>query len=168
MEQLPHEVRAFIVRRLACYESAGEVKAAVKEVFGLDISTSRINYYNPENGKADLAKEWVDLFYETREKFQMGLDDVGIVWRAYRLKRLDEMERNARMGGMYELAAKLLEQAAKEVGGSFEKQKAGITLDVLQKSIDELAQAVAAEVRDPEVLKRIEERWGKISTAAGA
>lgn len=169
--RLPSSVKAFIIQRLACYESAPEVRDAVKEEFGLDIPLSYIHRHDPTkpyHPEGFLDKKWIELFEKTREEFQRGLYDTGIVWKAYRLKRLDEMERRLRREGKYMEAAQLLEQAAKEVGGAFEQRRrdSAITLETLQKAIDELAQAVVAEVADEEMLRRIEERWGRTMVGA--
>lgn len=121
MAALKSNHKTFIVIRLACYDPPSEVAEAVQEEYGVQISRSQINYYNPTSiqGAQQLAQEWKDLFYETRSKFKEAIQDIPIANQAYRLKKLQQnMERLERMKN-YKAANETIEQAAKEVGGSF-------------------------------------------------
>ena len=58
-----------------------------------------------------------ELFNETREKFDAGLIDIPIANKHFRLKQYQkQLERNAKNTVM---SLKILEQAAKDVGGQF-------------------------------------------------
>lgn len=160
--KMTDEIIAFIVRRYAIYDSTTEIRKAVEEEFGVKLSSESVRRYNidTQGVRSKVQKRWIDLFDETRDHFQKGLDDVGIVWKPYRLKRLDEMERVARAQGNYSLARELLEQAAKETGGMYDKGSP-ISLSLLQRQIDELARVVVEEVHDETILNRISERWSR-------
>lgn len=160
-DELTTEIKVFIVRRFACFESTREVRKAVEDEYGLELSGPAVARYNATNasGEASMGQELKELFWTTRKRFEEEIEDIGIVHKAYRLQKMDEMERKARAKEDFKSASDLLKQAAEELGGAYEKGK-GITLQTLQKAMDELAAAVVAEVKDPEALARIEARWG--------
>jgi len=65
----------------------------------------------------NLSKKFVQLFEETRKKFDEGLIDIPIANKHFRLKQYQkQLERNAKNTVM---SLKILEQAAKDVGGQF-------------------------------------------------
>ena len=67
MAKIPQMVKAFIVERLASFETPSEVVAAVKAEFGLVLARQAIERYDP--GKASsrgLSKELVDFFHAKR------------------------------------------------------------------------------------------------------
>lgn len=163
--EISDPMRAVIVSQLAMYAANSEVRDYMKEEFDVEVSAMTVARHNPQNKASEgyLRKEFVDLFWTMRENFQRGLEDCGIVWKAYRLRKLDEMMRKAKLAGNFDLAARLLEQAAKEVGGMFDQRRrdGAITLETLQQAIDKLAGVVVREVQDPDVLRRIDEGWGE-------
>ena len=74
--------------------------------------------YDPTtvNG-SELSAPLKKLFRETRERYLKETADIAIAHQGFRLRELERMYRN--VGRNAELGAKLLEQAAKEVGGMF-------------------------------------------------
>lgn len=118
MAALTDAQRTFIVQRLACFGTPSEVAEAVKEEFGLDLPRQQVQYYDPTVGEQP-AEQWRAIFEETREKYVEEVGRHGIAHKAYRLDRLQEMEKRAVRMGNLGLAADLLEQAAKEVGEKF-------------------------------------------------
>ena len=157
--KIPDTIAAFIVRRLACYESYPEVIEGVKAEFGWELEAKDIGKYNCDNKgpRRHLGDRWVELFDNCRERFQTGLDETAIAYRPYRLKRLDEMERDARKKGNYSLAKELLEQAAREMGGFFDKGQ-GLSMQLVQAELNKLAMAVMDEV-DLDTMERIQSKW---------
>ncbi|ENF7816552.1 DUF2280 domain-containing protein [Enterobacter soli] len=125
MAALKGEVKAFIVQSLACFDTPSQVVELVKKEFGLSITRQQVESHDPTkaNGKG-LAKKWVELFNETRKRFQTELSDIPIANKAYRLRALDRMMTRAEGMKNMALAASLMEQAAKEVGDAYSnKQK---------------------------------------------
>ncbi|MCJ9196458.1 DUF2280 domain-containing protein, partial [Acinetobacter baumannii] len=64
----------------------------------------------------NLSKKYVELFEKTRDEFDKGLIDIPIANKYYRLKQYQrqlEKTRNVKT------ALKILEQAAKDIGGQF-------------------------------------------------
>ncbi len=117
MAALKEPVKIFIVQALACRDTPQEVVEQVKQEFGVDISRSQCECYDPTKYSGrNLSKKFVELFELTREKFDKGLIDIPIANKYYRLKQYQrqlEKTRNAKT------ALKILEQAAKDIGGQF-------------------------------------------------
>lgn len=118
MARLTQEVQAFVVQQLACFLTPSEVVAAVAEEFGVAIDRQQAWRYNPANDPA-LAPKWRILFEETRAAFIKETATIGIAHRAYRLRRLEVYLRAAEKRGNHGLAARLLRQAAEEMGGTY-------------------------------------------------
>jgi hypothetical protein len=121
--RLPDEAKAFLVCQLAMFATPTEAAKAVKERYGLEIDRHQAFEYNPEgrggNRPGNLSRKWRVLFWTTRRKFLKEVNDVAIAHRAYRLRRLDGMLRVAETRGDLALAARLLKQAAREMGDAF-------------------------------------------------
>ncbi|HHS9268366.1 DUF2280 domain-containing protein [Enterobacter hormaechei] len=125
MATLKGEVKAFIVQSLACFDTPSQVVELVKKEFGLSITRQQVESHDPTkaNGRG-LAQKWIELFHETRKRFQTELSDIPIANKAYRLRALDRMMTRAEGMKNMALAASLMEQAAKEVGDAYSnKQK---------------------------------------------
>jgi len=56
------------------------------------------------------------LFYDTRTRLLAELDDIPIACQAYRLRVLERVAAKAESMGNLPLAARIIEQAAREVG----------------------------------------------------
>lgn len=120
MAALTPEVKAFIVRALACFDTPTQVSTQVKQEFGLDVTIQQVSSYDPTKAIAkNLGQKWIDLFNLTREKFQNEIADIPIANKSYRLRMLDRMA--SRTEGMknFALTAQLIEQAAKECGDAY-------------------------------------------------
>ncbi|OUM76513.1 hypothetical protein AST20_17940 [Acinetobacter baumannii] len=64
----------------------------------------------------NLSQKYVELFESTREKFDEGLIDIPIANKYYRLKQYQrQLDRTRNV----KTALKILEQAAKDIGGQF-------------------------------------------------
>ena len=118
MAALKEPVKIFIVQALACRDTPQEVADAVKQEFKIEIDRRQCASYDPTKlaGK-NLSKKFVELFNKTRADFDAGLTDIPIANKHYRLKQYQkQLERNAKNTVM---SLKILEQAAKDVGGQF-------------------------------------------------
>lgn len=120
MAALSPEVKAFIVKALACFDTPTQIAAQVKQEFSLSISIQQVSSYDPTKaiGK-NLGQKWVDLFNATRTRFQTEITDIPIANKAYRLRALDRMMTKAESMRNMALASSLIEQAAKEVGDAY-------------------------------------------------
>jgi hypothetical protein len=120
MAALDVKVKRYIVQALACFDTPSQVVAAVKEEFGLDVSRQQVATYDPTkvNGRL-LSKDLRALFTETRAKFRAEVEEIPIAQQSFRLRSLSRMHQRAEASGNAPLAAQLLEQAAKEIGGAY-------------------------------------------------
>lgn len=130
MPALDVKVKRFIVRALACWDTPSQVAASVKEEFGIEVTRQQVATYDPTkvNGR-ELSKELTALFNETRAKFKSEIDEIPIANQAFRLRSLARMHQVAETRGNADLAARLLEQAAKEQGGAYTDRRRHQMLD---------------------------------------
>ena len=121
MAALNTKVKAYIVRGLATYMTPSEVVDAVRKEFGgLIVTRQQVAKYDPDKASGvNLSSKWQELFVQHRKDFNDEINSIPIANKAYRLKLLDDMAREALESKNKPLAAKLLEQAAKEVGEAF-------------------------------------------------
>lgn len=121
MAQLKKEVKLFIVRSLAVFNTPSETAQAVKEEFNIDLPRQKCEVYDPTKrcGK-DLSQELRDEFFATREEFLNTPKNIPIANKVYRLQKLQKIVDGAGKNSV--LVMNALEQAAKEVGGAFTNQ----------------------------------------------
>ncbi|MFY1852968.1 DUF2280 domain-containing protein [Achromobacter xylosoxidans] len=124
MAKLLEVHKRFIVQALACWDTPSQVSEAVKEEFGLDVPRTHVAQYDPTKvaGK-DLAKKWVQLFHDTRQRFREEIAEIPIADQAFRLRQLGRIYDKHISRGNVVGAAGVLEQAAKEVGGAFTNKR---------------------------------------------
>jgi len=124
MAALTDDVKAFVVQALACFDTPTQVANAVKEEFGLEITRMQVSTYDPTKFMGrNLSKKWREIFDATREAFLRDQATIPIANQNFRLRALDRLYQNAASRGNAALAAQLLEQAAKEAGGSFTNRR---------------------------------------------
>lgn len=119
-ERLDHDVKVYVVQRLACYETPKQVVEGVKEEFDVDMSTQHTYKYDPTRVSGQsMGEELKELFYKTRKEFNENVSLIPIAQKAYRVQCLLEMQTKTMAKGNYALASSLLEQAAKEMGEAY-------------------------------------------------
>jgi hypothetical protein len=117
---LDGRTKAFIVTRLACFDSPMEVQKALKAELKQDVPRNANEAYDPTKKQGErLGVKLRALFDETRAKFLADLTDIPIANKAVRLRMLQKMANSAIDGNNRVLAASLIEQAAKEVGDHY-------------------------------------------------
>lgn len=125
MAALNEGVKIFVVQSLACFDTPVQVAASVKQQFGVDVSLPQLTAYNPASKSGQrMSDKLKTLFAETRKKFLEDTSEIPIAHQTYRLRALNRMMAKAEQQGNTVLAAQLIEQASKEIGGAFtNKQK---------------------------------------------
>ncbi|HGY1209990.1 TPA: DUF2280 domain-containing protein [Klebsiella pneumoniae] len=120
MAALKPEVRAFIIQELACFDTPSQIVESVQKEFKVQVTRQQVAAHDPTKaaGKG-LAKKWVDLFNELRDRFLNEISDIPIANKAYRLRVLQRMSTTAESMKNIGMTAQLLEQAAKEVGEAY-------------------------------------------------
>jgi hypothetical protein len=117
---LTDEMKAFIVRGLARYESPTRVAASVQAAFGIAIDRRQVYAYDPA-GSRPPAQRWIDLHAATRAKFLRATAEIGVAQKVVRLRMLDRYANHCDEGNRMERATAFLAQAAKECGGFYER-----------------------------------------------
>lgn len=120
MATLTKPQKLYIVQRLACFEPAADVIAAVKAEFGITVSAQALQCYDPTkvNGQG-LSQELREVFEATRKRFLEDTSDIPIASKAYRLRVLQRVADKAEQKGNTPVVLQAVEQAAKEVGEVF-------------------------------------------------
>lgn len=117
---LDGDQKAFVVQALARFDTPTQVAEKVKEEFGLDVSRQLVHAYDPTKyAGRNLSEDLRRLFEDTRAHFLKAVDEIPIANKAMRLDSLNRMAARAEKQGNLGLAARLHEQAAKEMGGQF-------------------------------------------------
>lgn len=120
MAALKPEVKAYIVQSVACFDTPSQVAESVLKEFGVKINRQQVEQHDPTKASGKkLAKKWVDMFNDTRTRFQTEIADIPIANKAYRLRTLDRMAARTETMKNFSLTAQLIEQAAKEVGDAY-------------------------------------------------
>lgn len=134
MARLTSAQKRFIVRRLAVFDRPSEVERAVKERFGVEVTSDQLAHYDPTTKSGQrLASDLTQLFEETRRAFIEEQKGIAIAYKSKRLRDLEKVKRRLmeKLGDLEEMDHHLgvvdvlaeirdtLEQAAKETGGKF-------------------------------------------------
>ena len=118
MAALSEPVKIFIVQALACRDTPQEVVTLVKQEYDIDVSRSQCQNYDPTKYSGrNLSKKFVDLFNETRKKFDEGLIDIPIANKHFRLRQYDKLLAKNSKNAVMSLS--ILKQAAQDLGGQF-------------------------------------------------
>jgi len=124
MAKLPTAVKLHILTALACFETPQQVAASVKEKFDIEVSRQCVEGHHPERrAGARLDSKWRAVFYGTRMRLRAELDGIPIACQSYRLKVLGRIALQAEDMGNLQLAMRIIEQAANEVGGMYEVRR---------------------------------------------
>jgi hypothetical protein len=137
MATLTEVQKEYIVSKLAAYHSPSEVVDLFLEEFKQNISRQAVNVYNPDTvAGGEVSQKWKDLFDRCRTAFLNDRSRIPIAQQNYRLREMDTLFQANKKKGM-KMALKVLEQAAKEEGGLYQRH-------VDEKS-DDSGQTLSAE-----------------------
>jgi hypothetical protein len=119
---LTDEIRIFIVKALACFDSPSQVVDAVKTNFGVSITRQHVYCYDPRSSQR-MSPRWRELHAAARQAYLREVAEIGIAHRVVRLRMLERMAQRAEDRYHQTDAAAFLEQAAKECGGIYENRR---------------------------------------------
>jgi hypothetical protein len=121
MPGLTDEIKEFIVKRLACFETPSKVADAVKVNFGVAVTRQRVYVYDPRCSQPP-ARRWRDLHAMTREKYLRDVAEIGVSHKVVRLQMLDRLVNRCERNSIA-LTLASLTLAAKECGGFYENRR---------------------------------------------
>jgi hypothetical protein len=98
------------------------VAEAVNAKFGVAVTRQHVHLYDPAC-KQPPAPRWRALHAATRRAFIAETAKIGAAQKNVRLRMLDGLVRGAMAEDKLALAAAILEQAAKECGGLYERKR---------------------------------------------
>jgi hypothetical protein len=113
------DVKRRIVIELASFKTPAEVRAILQAEYDLTMDRGVIQKYDASKEYCAAGKPLQTLFHETRKEYVETVTNIPVAKPAYRLRKLQAMSDAAERQGNLKLAAELLEQAAKEVGGLY-------------------------------------------------
>ena len=118
MARLKKEVQIYIVRSLAAFNTPTETARLVQEEFKIEVTRQKCEAYDPtKRAGQDLSAELKIEFEITRKAFLNTPQNIPIANLSVRLQHYQHILE--RVGKNNVLAMKVLEQAAKDVGGQF-------------------------------------------------
>lgn len=120
MARINKKVKLFIVRLMAEFETPTDAAKQVKDIFNVDVTPQQCEAYDPTKRTGqDLTQELRDLFFDYRRRANEELEAIPIANKRYRLQRLQNIIDHDQYKENPVLVPRLLEQAAKEVGGLY-------------------------------------------------
>ena len=117
MRRLTLAVKRRIVEHLACYRTRAEVVELIADEFDVNLTSRHVRAYDPTSFQFAGSDHWIEYHRTVRARCDGELGEIAIAHRAYRLRRLQKMYTRASNIGDYAQALKVLQQAAKEMGG---------------------------------------------------
>lgn len=157
--KLKEEHKAFIVQRLAAFESPKQTVKALKEEFGVQLSPQGAEAYDPTKfAGRRLNGRWRALFEHTRERFLTDLDSIPEANRPVRVQYLAQAARSYRERGAYMQMARLLEQIAKEIGNVYTNRRQlmgreGRPTQVEEMSLEQVDRELAMLLAEADIAK---------------
>jgi hypothetical protein len=139
MSALTDEIKEFIVKRLACYDTPSQVVQAVNVHFEVTVSRQQVHRYDPDCSDPP-AQRWKDLHAETRQALLREVAEIGVAQKAVRLAMLDRMARRMMADNQIDRTLSCLAQAAKECGGIYENRRP-IVLQLPPNSVDSVIES---------------------------
>ncbi|NNH00224.1 DUF2280 domain-containing protein [Acinetobacter sp. ANC 5414] len=117
MAALKKEVKLFIVRSLAIFNTPTETVELVHQEYGVQVTKQQCEKYDPTKRSGENLSEELKMDFEkTRDMFLSKPENIPIANKSVRLghyQKLLDRTKNAVM------SLKILEQAAKDMGGQF-------------------------------------------------
>ncbi len=133
MPHLTDEIKTFIVKGLACYDTPSQVAEAVRVEFDIVVSRQQVHEYDPGCVRTP-ALRWRELYAATRAALLRETADIGIAHRAVRLLRLDRVASRSERYNV-RTALKCLEMAAKECGGMYERRRPIVSQPAMPQNV---------------------------------
>ncbi len=130
MAELPHDAKVRLVTLLARFSGPAEAARVVSNEFGVTLTRAQAWKYDPTRAGCRLGPNLKRVFFDVRERWLNRVSEIGVANKGHRLRALDRLAAKLEDRGDYLGAVKALEQAAREIGGGFEKRTGEIVATV--------------------------------------
>lgn len=118
MAALKKEVKLFIVRSLAVFNTPSETVELVHQDYGIKVTKQQCEKYDPTKRSGENLSEELRLDFEkTREMFLSKPESIPIANLAVRLQRLESQYQKHSKNRV--AALHILKQAAEDIGGKY-------------------------------------------------
>lgn len=122
MARLKKDMKLFIVRSLAVFNTPKETSDLIQQEFGEKVTPQQCESYDPtKRSGQNLSQEFRDEFKATRNAFVEAPKNIPIANVSYRLQRLQKIIDHAGKNSVLVMDA--LKQAAQDEGGAFTNRK---------------------------------------------
>lgn len=122
MAELRAEAKLRLVSLLAQFSGPAEAARIVSAEFGVTLTRAQAWKYDASRRGCRMGPDLKHVFFEVRERWLNRVSEIGVANRGHRLRALDRLAAKLEAQGDYHGALSALEQAAREVGGFFEKR----------------------------------------------
>jgi hypothetical protein len=123
-KRLTDTQRAYVVKRLAAYDTLLSIVRGLKDEFGITIAFQSVAHYNAARPPdAKLAQRWKDLFWKTRKAFIAGTADTGFTDKPARIRQREAMMHAEWAAGRHKHANEILDSIAKDIGNAFRRTR---------------------------------------------
>jgi hypothetical protein len=117
MTRLTDEQKQEIVELLACFQPTSAIIRYFGSEHGISIDRKAVGRYDPTRPYYAAGDRWREVFHAKREAYLSEVATIPSAHMGYRLGQLQRCYVAASRAGNIRLAAKMLKQAAMEVGG---------------------------------------------------
>jgi hypothetical protein len=112
----PHKEE--IVIQLARFRRPAEVVEYMRDEHEIELTVQQVRTYDPTNPRFEADRDkWPPIFEAARKAYIEDVKLVPVANQAFRLNELHDLYKKAKKAKNMKLAADLLEQIAREVGG---------------------------------------------------
>lgn len=117
MAELTEPQKHEIVEALAWFRAPSEIIAHFRREYELELTHMQVGGYDPTRPYYFAGDKWREIFDAKRKAYLEEVAAVPVANQGFRLNELHDMYMAAKKAKNFPLAAQLLEQSAKEVGG---------------------------------------------------
>ena len=157
MAELSDDLKLEIVSMLACYRKSQTIIDHFRDEHQLELTHKQVGSYDPTRSYFEAGDQWRDIFDAKRKDYLEGVAKVPIANQGFRLNLLHELAIKAIEDDKPALAAALLEQAAKEVGGVLTNQRE-MRVDDVRKGRPEDMTAEERRLAMVEIIRQVMEQ----------
>jgi hypothetical protein len=115
--RLSHEQKTRIVSLFAQFQGVASIRDAMKREFGLELAENTIRHYDPSKPGSRLSPRLKAFYLSAREAWVGQSAAIGVSYQNQRLRLIERAIDGAEKAKDFGNVARLLELAAKEMGG---------------------------------------------------